>query len=188
MPDLDIPDGLFLPEAGSSNMTDPLMAQGDWFLTFSLESIFPLPAGWTTDEGEQGTDILFSANGNLDEPSIVIRLRFSGYAGDDRTVEEVMVEYELSLNEDPTASILKRAIVDPSKGYIFLTWITDSDRKENVLVLFSEDVSGFFHRFVVRTGPEDWDDYYPIVRAIVDHWADWEYRPLGIALPDDLSE
>ena len=180
IPDLEIPEALFIADAGSSNISEPvevLLVQGDWSLVKGANSIFPVPAGWTIEENLFEIYIVFSPEGVLWEPSIRIRFGDLGDIGDDRTSEEIMDEMITSAEEYGfPASSFKRKVVDANRGYFSFY-----DGEDN-LYLFSKDTQGLFHFIQISTAPEDWDNYYPIIQAIVDHWVDLDSKPLGMAI------
>ncbi len=196
IPDVEIPDGLFLPEAGASNFdedfTGVLYSKGDWILTRNIESILPIPSGWTTFAPSiHEIYIFFSPNGDLEHPAIQIRKSYIGRDVDADTSEELLAEIEKAA-KSASVSILKKEIIDANKGYIFASIETETGEKRYFLRLLSKydrNPSGeFFHDFSVSTDQEDWATYYPIIQAMVEHWRALDGTPLGVTLPDTLVE
>lgn len=200
IPDMKIRDDLFFRDAGGSNFdtNSPILySKGDWFLvrSASTRSMLPIPGGWTTGETGGDTWILFSPDGNVEYPTIQIRLGASGYDGDPKTSQEVITELEESVSGDPNFEILNKEIVDTEKGYVLLVGVTETGRKRYILILYSREPlsedggsGGWFHTFSAFIYEEDWDDYYPIIQAMVEYWYGLYDNPLGVALPDTLLE
>jgi tetratricopeptide (TPR) repeat protein len=195
IPDMKIKDDLFSRDAGASNFSDDspiLYSKGDWFLVQSAwtRSMLPIPSGWTTIESGS-TYILFSPDGNVEDlsmGSIRIILGGEGYEGDTKTSEEAITELEESVSGDPDLEILKKEIVDTEKAYVFFRIQMETGRKGYLLIVYSRDPLGWFHTFLAITHEEDWDDYYPIIQAMVEYWYGLYDNPLGVALPDTLLE
>jgi hypothetical protein len=204
IPTLDIPDELLLPEVGAQNFdqfTHVLGQQDDWFLVTTFDSIYPLPAGWTTlSTGKEDAILVFRKGGiQIQEDSgsdIVfdqeadIIITVGGSAGQYQTADEIIAELEGAFQQQPNLSIIEQQVVDPKKAYIFLELNPESDDPAYRFILFSQQPSdGWFRTLSVITDVQDWDEYYPIIRAIAENWAlSWDNSTLGVTLPDTLVE
>ncbi len=100
-----------------------------------------------------------------------------------------MATVETNLKNDATFSILKQEVVDPSKGYFLLSGDAGLG-KRTILFFLSEDVAhpSFYFRWLVYIDPQDWNNYYPIVKVMIEHWVDLDLKPLGTTLPNDLGK
>jgi hypothetical protein len=194
IPDLEIPDHLFDPEAEASNFdesgTQVLASQGDWYyVRTTMESSLPLPSGWQTEETGKETYISFSEGRDPSDPSIFARLGFDGFEGDERTSDELLAEFKRTVEGEPALSVKRERIVDDTRAWTFLEATTESGNTRYLLNLFSKDAQrGFFYDLYVFTDEEDWRAYYPLVVAMVDGWRGLDGAPLGMPLPDSLAD
>jgi hypothetical protein len=203
IPDIDLPAELVLPEVGAKNFnefTQVLGQQGDWFLVMTFDSIYPIPTGWTTvSTGKEDAIVVFSRGGiqlrgdlvdgiTFDKtPEIVITVGGSG--GEYQTSEEVMSELEDALSQAPNISLIKRQVVDSKKAYIFLEGKPESGNNIYRLIILSQTSDGWFRTLSIITDVQDWNDYYPIIRAIAENWAlSWDNSILGLTLPETLID
>jgi tetratricopeptide (TPR) repeat protein len=194
-PDMAIPEDLFNPKKGDDDFYHPgIASQGDWILYASvMESILPVPSGWFIDETGNQTNILFFQKGDRDEPSIFIRLGiipdFDG--GTDPSVQTIS-EISDNLNALDVHQILATEMIDKDKGYILVNLNHNSETSEMMLLFTSRYLNNpsgaFTHVFSAYTSPENWDDYYPIVREMLIHWVATDYGPLGDKLPESLMD
>jgi hypothetical protein len=198
IPDMKIQEGSFFPEKGSENL-DPLsggeiLTKGDWILYRStMESVLPVPKGWTTIETGQQTYILFSPTGDPREnPVLQITLNIYGYEDDSITSEKPIADSLASIEQSPNFTLVKKEIMDEDKGYIFLKVITDAGTTRYVLQVVSKyanNPSGkFFHVATVFANEEDWDQYYPIIQAMLGNWHAYDGASIAIPLPETLTE
>jgi hypothetical protein len=194
IPDVDIPDELKLPEVGTENFyrfARILGQEDDWFLTNTFDSIYPIPAGWTiTGSGEEDSILLFSKGGTAsgEEPEIVIRV--GAFWGEYQTSEEPLSEVLDAIGQDPSLSLVKQEVVDSKRAYVFYEIEPESGNNEHALIVFSQSPRDLeFRSILVFVDVQNWDNYYPIVRAIVENWAwSWDNSTLGITLPETLVE
>lgn len=188
IPDVEIPDELLLPEVGATNFnafTRVLGQQGDWFLVTTFDSIYPIPSGWTTSGTGKEDAILTFSKGGIQK--IVITVGAS--AGQYQTSEEVISELEDAISQAPNVSLINRQVVDAKKAYIFSQTEAESGIKRYTLIVLSQDPEGWFRTLYAIADVQDWNDYYPIIRAIVENWAlRWDNSTLGVALPETLVE
>lgn len=152
-------------------------------------SIVPVPAGWHTVDTGKETYILFSQTGNLESPDVRVRLSVNGYMDDFMTSADALAEFEKSLTTIPQVTILKQIVVDNDKSYIFLLMETETGQKRHLLQVFSRDrAHKWFYTFSVFTAQPDWESYYPLLRAMVERWANPANNPLGLTLPETLLD
>jgi len=196
IPDMKIPGGLFFPDKGSDNF-DPivsgaLMTKGDWILyRDSMRSILPIPKGWTTYETGQETYILFFPTGDPNQEfAIRIRLSFELYEDDSTTSEETIVKFLEAIKDQTNLTVLKEEVIDTERGYVFLKVKTDFGTTRYLLTILSKNAKykgdKFFYGFSVFTDEKDWDQYYPIIVAIVKNWYTYDGVSIGVQLPDTL--
>lgn len=200
IPDLEIPDNLFAPDEGASNFYgSPLYSEGDWYLVGSAwsESVLPVPGGWTMEEPEDRTWIAFSQDGSVEDfspGSVWILLGTDGYDGDTRTSEEAIGEVEDEVRGDPDWGLLTKEIVDTEKAYLLYRVGAEAEKQTWLIVYSREPLSedgesgGWYRTFMAIAHEEDWADYYPIIRAMLENWYGiWYDNPLGVALPVELD-
>ena len=67
------------------------------------------------------------------------------------------------------------------------------DREIGLIVFSMEPLSadgesgGYFYTFLAFTPEENWQEFYPILRAMVGHWVGWKHdNPIGVPLPETL--
>jgi tetratricopeptide (TPR) repeat protein len=195
LPEMEIPEGLFIPEAGDDKFYQPgISSQGDWFLyTSGMESMLPIPAGWSTNETGQETHIIFFEKGRPDEPTIFIRLviipEFNG--GTDPSTATIN-EFSDNLKALDVHKILAAETLDDDKGYILANLNHESNTSEMMLLFTSRSMNNpsgpFTHLFAAYSATADWDGYYPIVRAMLEKWFTLDSTPLGAQLPESLNE
>jgi hypothetical protein len=201
IPDLEIPEHLFSPDEEASNFYgSPLYSGGDWYVVGSAwsESVLPIPGGWTQEESGKATFIAFSPDGNVDRigpGSVRILLTTYGSHGDTRTSEEFVAEMEDQARGSPDWGLLQKEIVDTEKAYILFRVEGDAGKELIWLLVCSREPlsedgesGGWFRTFVAIAHEEDWADYYPIIRAMLENWYGiWHDNPLGVALPVELN-
>lgn len=200
VPDMKIPEGLFFPNKGAKNFEpsygngNVLLTKGDWILfKAGLESILPVPKGWTTVETGQATYILFSPTGDPKQnPTIQIKLGYQGYDDDSTTSEKPIGDSIASIEQNPNFTLIKKEIIDKDKGYIFLKVITDAGTTRYVLQVVSKyanNPSGkFFHVSTISVNEADWDQYYPIIQAMFNNWHAYDGVSIAVPLPDSLTK
>ena len=177
IPGVDVPDELMLPEAATENFhrfARILGQQENWFLMTTFDSIYPIPAGWTiTGTGDEDCILKFSKGGiaSDEEPEIVIRV--GGFWGDYQTSEEPLSEALDAISQDPRFSLVKQEVVDAKKAYVFYEIEPESGNNEYALIVFSQSPrDNEFRTIFVFVDVQDWDEYYPIIRAI--HHPNWQ--------------
>lgn len=195
IPDMKIPYGLFFPDKGSDNF-DPIVVKtgitkGDWILYMdTMQSILPVPKGWTTDETGKETYILFIPTGDPYQEFVIrIRLSFALYEDDLTTCEKPIEEFLGAFTDQGIEfSLIKKEIIDADRGYVFLKVKTDSGTNRYLLEVLSKNAKNrgdrFFFVFSVFTDEEDWGQYYPIIVAMVKNWYTYDGFYLGVQLPD----
>jgi hypothetical protein len=196
IPDMKIPKGLFFPDMESSNFSryggKALMTKGDWILYMaSIRSILPVPKGWTTDETGQGTYIMFIPTGNSQgEFAIRISLGFYCYYEDDSTTSnDPIAEVLESIKDLTNVTVIRKEIIDADRGYLFLKVKTDFGTNRYLLQYTTKSAmfnDGWGYTFSVYTDERDWDQYYPIIVAIVKNWYTSEGVFIGAQLPNTL--
>lgn len=185
MPDLKIQDNLFIRGAGSDNfdeLTMVLDSEGDWVLASSpAEVVLPIPSGWTTVE-EGSLSIFFSEDGNLDQPSIQMWVTAPCICN----VAEAMASFEEWASGKPNITIVKKGIIDDYKAYAFQSLDLGTGSKAYSLDVFFQNSNGWLYYLEATTAQEDWNDYYPLIRAMVAHLAGLDNTPIGVALPEEI--
>lgn len=195
IPDLSIPDYLYDTTGGASNFDEQsgvFETNGVWYLVGSqMESFIPVPSGWTTQEAGSNTLFMFSEELDLvidfdsfeGEPEGYVLLGVDGFEGDDRSAQEALD----SVVTEMTAGgfeIMASEVVDGGRAYFVA-------RQDSTLFLgvFSENpVKGWYHTLIsVFDDRAQWDEYYPIVRAMIGGWHGLYGNPLGFQLPADLN-
>ena len=185
IPDTAITDGLFDREAGASNVSEfekAIDVQKDWLLIRSFEFYFPLPAGWTTEETGSETLIYFSPE--IENSPIIIRL---GIISSDKTFDEWVSEEEQSLQESNVLKILDQGIISTNQAYFLVNGTVDVGNR-TILEFTSRSPDGVFYRLIAYIKPDEWNDYYAIVRTMLVGWVDLELQPIGTMLPEDLGK
>jgi hypothetical protein len=175
--------------------------QDDWFLVTTFDSIYPIPTGWTTvSTGQEDAVLIFrkggiqlqrdSEGGIIFDQEADIIITVGGSAGQYQTSDALMTELEEAIRQQPDLSLLKWQVVDPQKAYIFLESNPESGDPVYRLIVFSQVPSDqWFRTLSVITDVQDWDEYYPIIRAIVENWAlSWNNSTLGLTLPETLVQ
>ena len=70
--------------------------------------------------------------------------------------------------------------------------LREAGSDERLLVFtaqYMDNPSGAFtHLFCSYVSTEDWDDYYPVIRAMLDKWVAHDYAPLGATLPETMID
>lgn len=193
VPDMKVPEGLFFPDQGSNNFEGfAVLTKGDWILyRAGLESLIPVPKGWTTVETGQASYILFSPTGDPKEnPAIQIKLGYYGYDDDSTTSEQPITETLDSIKADPNFTLITKEVINSDKGYIFVKAVNDSGQTRYVLQVFSKyarNPSGkFFHVITAFTDEKDWEQYYPILQAMLNNWHAYDGVSIAVPLPDVL--
>ncbi len=195
IPDLSLQDHLYHPATGTSNFDEQsgvFETNGDWYLVGSwMESFIPVPAGWTTLEPGSETYIMFSEELDLvvtfdamqGQPEGYVVLGVDGFEGDDRTAQEALDSVVTALS-DGGSEIVAGEVVDEGRAYL----VAEQDSTRILLVLSRNPVKGWYHTLVsVFDDAAQWDEYYPIVRAMVGGWYGLYENPLGFPLPADLD-
>lgn len=189
IPQVEISDDLFSPEDGSDNFdefTGVLASSGDWFLLRNYsESVISIPSGWTSVSSPDGAYYMFNKEGSIENPSVVVQVGRG--CTEAESTEEFISELKVGLNSEPDIEILMTEFVDSQKGYFFLTSEQDT-RSRYRLVLISEPPEGCYFYLGASTHHDEWEDYYPLIRIIVEHWFDLSNNFLGVSLPETLLE
>jgi hypothetical protein len=190
LPEMEIPEGLFNPEAGDEKFYQSgIESQGDWYLYNSaLESMLPIPAGWSTNETGNETHIMFFEKGRPDEPTIFIRLAtIPEKDGGTDTSTTTIHEISDNLKALGVHKILVVETIDDDKGFILANLNHASGASEMMLLFTSRNLNNpsgpITHVFTAYAAPADWEGYYPIVRAMLAKWVALDYTPLGGELP-----
>ncbi|MBI2405473.1 hypothetical protein HYV21_00245 [Candidatus Microgenomates bacterium] len=204
IPNLKIPQGLFLP---GENLQNPYgfsvtTEKGDWFLVAAFDSLYPVPKGWliSTIVGEDNGLLLYAKGGvELEgrrpnkKPEIAIQIGGSeGGVDTADTIEQAFTKIEKVRTSAPQTSIVRKSIIDAKRGYIFTERTLDSGVKSYRLIVASKLYSKGMGRETFRTLTADaegqaWFDYYPVTRAIVANWASTiDNSTVGVALPERL--
>ncbi len=195
LPDLSIPDHLYDTTGGASNFDQQsgvFETDGVWYLVGSwMESFIPVPSGWTTQEPGSNTLFMFSEELDLvigfdsfeGTPEGYVLLGVDGFEGDDRSAQEALDSVVTEM-ADGGFEIMASEVVDDSRSYLVA-------RQDSTLFLavFSENpVKGWYHTLIsVFDDRAQWDEYYPIVRAMIEGWYGLYDNPLGFSLPADLN-
>ncbi len=192
IPDEPVPPGFALPGVGAANFdpnTGVLGAQSDWILVAStLESILPIPSGWTTRETGSSAYYLFSATGDLARPTILIRLGAEGTRDDARASADVAGEFARQVEATPNAAVIANEIVDADRAYVLARGTTPSGRTRDLLEIIARlPGAGWFHTFSAFADEDDWPRAYRLLRTIVAYWMGLDGTPFGIALPESLG-
>lgn len=189
IPQVEISDDLFSSEDGSDNFdefTGVVASSGDWFLLRNYsESVISIPSGWTSVSSPDGAYYMFNKEGSIENPSVVVQVGRG--CTEAESTEEFISELEVGLNSEPDIEILMTEFVDSQKGYFFLTSEQDT-RSRYRLVLISEPPEGCYFYLGASTHHDEWGDYYPLIRIIVEHWFDLSNNFLGVSLPETLVE
>lgn len=201
IPDFEIPDDLFAPQAGMSRLdenTSVVYEQDDWYVVHSWqECYYPIPKGWWTFVGIDATEFtIFGESGRVEEgeADIIIYLGSDGYRGDDRSAEEVVASIlEIPENYSPDAprpEIRETVILDNDHAYVITDWPPNEQQGEEAnvqLLVLAENVNeGFWYTGQIVAPVETWETYYPIVREIFIHWALLDGTPIGMVLPEQV--
>jgi hypothetical protein len=203
IPDLEIPEYLFSPDEGTSNLYEsPLYSDGGWHIMRSIwtESVLPVPSGWTMEEpGENvwSTLIAFSKDGSVEDLSpgtVWIILAVEGDHGDTKSSEQTITEVEYQFSGNLDWELLEKEIIDTEKAYLLYRMLAEEETQYFLMVYSREPLSedgntgGWFRSFMAITYESDWTDYYPIIRAIQGNWYGIRHdNPLGVELPVELD-
>jgi len=195
LPDLSIPDHLYDTTGGASNFDQQsgvFETDGVWYLVGSqMESFIPVPSGWTTEEDGSNTLFMFSEELDLvigfdsfeGTPEGYVLLGVDGFEGDDRSAQEALD----SVVTEMTAGgfeIMASEVVDESRAY----FVARQDSTLFLGVLSQNPARGWYHTLIsVFDDRAQWDEYYPIVRAMIEGWYGLYDNPLGFSLPADLN-
>lgn len=189
VPDLKLADDLLKRQAGAANFdqwTRVLQQKGDWFLAASFETVFPIPAGWTTfHTGSEFAYILFSKTGNPREEASRVEIKLSADLSR-KTSAERIAEVEAQIKGLSNYTIMKSEAIDPTKGYVFYKVGLESGKKRNVLSVLARPTP--YESYFTATAfsyEEDWGDFYPIIRAIIENWSN-DGKFMGVSLPGSL--
>lgn len=98
---------------------------------------------------------------------------------------QAIAQFVNGARTQPSVTDIGEQVLDANRGYAFFRVRTESGRQRNLLQLFMK--RGFFHVFSVYTYIEDWPTAYPLIRTIVEYWADQDGMPFDILLPAMLG-
>lgn len=202
IPDLEIPEGLYSPEAGSENLQDYsaiLGQEGDWYLVHAFDSIFPVPAGWSSyGTGNEDLILAYHMDGleypgccGLEDfnlaPEVLIVI---GRLWDpSMTPEEHLMGVISAVSQESTAELVYQEVVDPGRAYLIFEQDLEAEVDNYVIVIFSGPVDGWIRSLAIYVDQPVWEDYYPIVREIAANWAaSVDNSIIGIHLPTSIIE
>jgi len=200
IPDSEIPDDLFDSGTGSEKFSvySAILGQeGDWYLLQSIDSVIPVPAGWTTlGTGKEDIVLAFHRSGleypgyggtesfNIEPEVFIVAGRFWS---DTSTPGEIIIAANEAFSQEPNFKIIKQEMVDDKRAYIFFRVDREQEYDFYRIYLFSETPDGWVRLFDVVVDVLVWDDYYSVVQEITSNWLySGDNSTLGVDLPDSL--
>jgi hypothetical protein len=192
IPTMEIEEGLFDTEAGTSRVDDLLLNAvvgelGDWFLLRSnMRSFIAVPQGWATHEAEDETFIFFNESGDLSEaPEALVDLW--AYGPEKKSSPQVLAKVKKTLGKDD--SLILEEVVDRSRAFAILRVSTDSGEDLYVIEVFAwKETESLGYRLEAFTAVDRWDEFYPILRLMVASWIDLEGHSLSVPLPESVPK
>lgn len=204
LPTLTIPDDLFIRGARDQNFDESTWVvgeAGDWLLASYFSSVYPVPSGWTTiNTHNEENRLLFSRGGltvtgdtivgfEVDPPAEVSIIIGAAWDTSFSTSAEAMEDAK-QIADGPDLRLLNATLLSDEQAYLVFEQDAGDDSPTYLLLFLTrhrnpEGHTGFSSLVAVWQAT-DTAAYYPIIRAVIGGWADFDNNLLGAQLPDEL--
>ncbi len=189
MPGMDIPVGLFSPESAGDNIDDGihiLGSAGDWFLVRTWVTDFPVPIGWAGTTYLNATVFSFGTERSDPDAAITQQIALDCQTKSEAR-EALLAQIEID-QTDPLVESPNIQVIDDDKAYLTMTTFSEGGEKKIKFIIASRNSHDCYSYMTFSVDEAGWDDYFPLIQAIVNSWYDNKGKSLGVSLPDNLAK